>query len=240
MPAGFVIGAIGVGMSAASAAGAFSGSVDKPIPTGEELDALKAARQSYALGRKIQSPLDALSRQDLRYLGSDQALANAGSEGVNAMWRQAGPVGSGLYEAAAASGGPGSGRFWGQMGNGMAALDSGVRQANVQGRLGGLNQYLARQGQFLARRTNDLKTGMDTMTVGAAQAAANQNARIQAQVQSNIAANQAMGQLGGALTSFGMGMAGGIGGGAGGASGGPAPYQGNYVSSSAPAYYGPK
>ena len=94
-------------------------------------------------------------------------------------------------------------------------VDSGTRQANMQGRLSGMNQYLARQGQFLNRRTNDLQTGLATMSTGGAQAAANQNARIQAQIQNNIATSQAMGQVGGAMMSVGMAGMSMAGGGAG-------------------------
>jgi len=100
-------------------------------------------------------------------------------------------------------------------------VDAGVRGANMQGRLSGMNQYLARQGQFLNRRTNDLQTGLATMSTGGAQAAANQNARIQAQIQNNIATNQAMGQVGGAMMSVGMaGMCAGGGAGSGAGAGG--------------------
>lgn len=216
---GVGVSAIGTGISAASAAGAFNGSVDSPVPTGAEIAATKAARQSYALGRKIQAPLDQMSRDDLHYLQSKQALANAGSAGVNQVWQQ--PIGQGLYQTAATTGGPGSGRWWGQMGAGTAAVDARVKQANAQGRLSGLGQYVARQGQFLDRRTNDLKTGMDTMSLGAAQAAQNQAARIQSQIQNNAARSAAMSQLGGSVAGMGsgmMGIAGAMSGGVGAAS----------------------
>lgn len=212
--AALAVSAVGVGLSAASAAGAFSGSVDQRGPTPEEMSAARDAKKAYRLGREIQTPLDALAREDLKYLNSDQALANAGAAGVNQVWRQAGNMGQGLNAVAAASGGPGSGRWWGQAGQMASGLDSALQGAQLQGRIGGMNQAMARQGQFLGRRTNDLQTGLGGMTSGGAQAAANQNARIQAQIQNNIAANQAMGQLGGALTSVGMagvGMAGGMG-----------------------------
>lgn len=204
---GAIVGVAGLGMSAASAAGAFNGPVDKRYPTIEEMAARNDAKKTYKLGREIQAPLDALAREDLKYLGSDQAMANAGSAGVNQLWQQAGPqFGTGLQQAAAQSGGPGSGRHWSQLGQGTSALDAGVRQANLQGRLGGLNQYLARQGQFLGRRTNDLQTGMAGMTAGGAQGMQNQNARINAQVQNNIATSQAMSSVGGSMMGAGMGM----------------------------------
>lgn len=200
------VGAAGLGLSAASAAGAFNGPVEKRMPTPGEIEAGKEAQLTYQLGRKIQTPLDAMARDDLRYLGSNDAMSAAGGRGVNQMWQQAGQLGRGLQQSAAQSGGPGSGRFFGQLGQGASMIDAGVKGANMQGRLGGLNEYMARQGQFLNRRTNDLQTGLATMSTGGAQAAQNQNARIQAQINNNIATNQAMGQVGGSM--MGLGMAG--------------------------------
>ena len=227
---GAVVSVAGLGMSAASAAGAFSGPVEKRLPTPAEIEAGKEARAIYQLGRKIQVPLDQQARKDLQYLGSNKAMEAAGSQGVNQFWQQTGALGAGLQQSAAASGGPGSGRFFSQLGQGATMVDAGTRQANAQGRLGGMNQYLARQGQFLNRRTNDLQTGLATMSTGGAQAVQNQNARIQAQIQNNIATNQAMGQIGGSLMGLGMGAASaGLGAGgaaaAGGAAGAPTALQ---------------
>lgn len=251
--AGLGLMAVGTGVSVASSAGAFNGSVDKPTPTGEEMAAAKDARATYNLGRKIQSPLDALSRQDLRYLGSDQALANAGGQSVNQYWGQLGPLGQQLHQTAARSGGPGTGAFWSQLGQGTAGLDAGVRAANMQGRLGGMNQYLARQGQFLNRRTGDLQTGLGIMSMGGAQAQQAQQARIQAQINSNIATSQAMSSIGGSIAGLGSGMmsagmngggfsaGGGAGEGAGaaGAAGaGSSGLSGHYIGRYMPAYSG--
>lgn len=214
------VGAVGVGMSAAGAAGAFGGKVDAQGPTLEEMSAARDAKKAYQLGKQIQQPLDAQARSDLKYLGSDVALANAGSMGVNQFWQQLGPqFGAGLQSVAAQTGGPGSGRFWGTLGQGTSAIDAGILQANAQGRLGGLNQHLARTGQFLGRRVEDLNTGLGMMTSGGVQSQQNKQNRISAQVQNNIAANQAMGQLGGSLMGVGMSglsAAGGTGAGAGG------------------------
>jgi hypothetical protein len=63
---------------------------------------------------------------------------------------------------------------------------------------------MSRTGQFLGRRTADLKSGLNGMTSGGQQAAEAQASRIQSQVQNNIASNQAMGQLGGTIASVGM------------------------------------
>lgn len=200
------VGVAGLGVSAASAAGAFNGPVEKRLPTPGEIAAGKEAQAVYQIGRKIQAPLDRMAREDLQYLGSNAAMRNAGELGVDQMWQRTGQLGQGLQQEASRSGGPGSGRFFGQLGQGAAAIDSGVRQANLQGRMGGLNEYMARQGQFLNRRTNDLQTGLATMSTGGVQAAQNQNARIQAQVNNNIATNQAVGQVGGSM--MGVGLAG--------------------------------
>ena len=199
------IGAVGLGMSAAGAAGAFSSKVDQQGPTLEEMSAARDAKKVYRMGKEFQQPLDAMARSDLKYLGSNQAMGNAASQGVNQFWQQAGPqLGTGLQSVAAQSGGPGSGRFWNQMGQGTAMLDAGMRQANMQGRLGGLNQYLARNQQFLGRRVDDLNEGLGMMTSGGAQAQQNKQNRISAQVANNVAANQAAGQIGGSLMSVGM------------------------------------
>lgn len=214
--ASLAVGVAGLGMSAASAAGAFSSSVDQSGPTMAEQQAAKDARATYNLGRKIQVPLDAMARKDLAYLGSGQALDTAGGDGVNQFWRQLGPLGQQLAPYANASGGPGSGRWMNQLGQGAASLSNGLQAANVQGRIGGLNNYLARQGQFLGRRTNDLEVGLGTMTSGGAMAAQNQAATRQMQIQNNIAANQAMGQIGGTMVGLGMsGVSAGLGGAAG-------------------------
>ena len=199
------IGAVGLGMSAAGAAGAFSGKVDQQGPTPEEMSAARDAKKVYRLGKELQQPLDAMARNDLKYLSSNQAMDNAAGQGVNQFWQQAGPqLGTGLQSVAAQSGGPGSGRFWNQMGQGTAMLDAGMRQANMQGRLGGLNQYLAKSQQFLGRRVDDLNEGLGMMTSGGAQAQQNKQNRISAQVANNVAANQAAGQIGGSLMSVGM------------------------------------
>jgi len=70
----------GLGMSAAGAAGAFNGPVEKRMPTPGEIEAGKEARYAYQIGRKIQVPLDQQARSDLQYLGSDQAMDAAGKD----------------------------------------------------------------------------------------------------------------------------------------------------------------
>ena len=198
MPWGAVAGAvISAGMQGATASGAFDKNVPTAVPTRQEYEGVKAARDAYNVGRKIQQPLDALAREDLQYLGSNVGVANAGSQGVNQFWRQAGPIGQQLAPTATLAG-PGSGRFWGQMGQGANALGAGIREANVMGRLGGLNQYMARSGQFLTRRARDLDKGLGAMVTGGAQSAQNQMLTIQNQMANNAATAQAMGGLGGA------------------------------------------
>ena len=195
---------VGVGLSAASAAGAFSSPVDKWKPTPQEMEAVKWSNKTYDLGRQIQAPLDAMSRDDLTTMSTpgyyDRQAGAASNQYANQMY----PAVNNLVSNATASGGPGSGRFFDATGKGAALINGAMREGNVQGRIGGLTQSMSRTGQFLGRRTADLKSGLNGMTSGGAQAAEAQASRIQSQVQNNIASNQAMGQLGGTIASVGM------------------------------------
>lgn len=214
------VATVGVGLSAASAAGAFGGSVDSYEPTPEELAAASAAREVYGLGRQIQNPLDRQARRDLVEMRSPYMMA---SQAGLADSQAVGQLMPGLQQAQAqammTSGGPGSGRWAAGLGASSAMLDAARRQAQAQGRLGGVNQYLTRAGQYLDRRTQDLDLGLQGMTTGGKEAATALSNRIQAQVANKVAANQAMGQLGGSLIGAGMGMFGAAGNMAGGAAG---------------------
>ena len=222
---GLGVSAIGVGMSAASAAGAFNGKVDSWQPTMEERGTAKRSRQLFKFGQELQRPLDALAREDLKQLKSPAEFARQAGTATSQVMGQADPaIRAGLNQAAATSGGPGSGRFMAQLGTSGAALESGLTEANARGRMGALQGYMGRSGQYLDRMTNDLNTGMGLMESGATNAANRQAARINAQVSNNMARNQAMGQLGGSLIGLGMGgmnFGGGLGGigSAGGAAG---------------------
>lgn len=209
---------VGVGMSTASAAGAFGGKVDKWTPTPQEMEASKWATNVFNLGRQIQNPLDASSRNDLKFLDSPEALDMGQGLAVSNAAKQLYPEQEiNISNAAQSSGGPGSGRWWGSVWDAKTALNKGLTDSAVQGRLGAVNNYLTRTSQFLDRRTNDLNSGLGGMTTGGQQAADAQANRIQAQLTNKIAANQAMGQLGGTLTSVGMSGMGGFGGSSGGA-----------------------
>lgn len=207
--------AVGVGMSAASAAGAFNGKVDSWQPTMEERATAKRSKRLFKLGQELQRPLDELARADMKQLKSPAEFARQAGAATNQVMGQADPaIRAGLNQAAATSGGPGSGRFMAQLGTSGAALDSGLTEANARGRMGALQGYMGRSGQYLDRMTNDLNTGMGLMESGATNAANRQAARINAQVSNNMARNQAMGQLGGSLIGLGMGgmnFAGGMG-----------------------------
>ena len=206
---GLGVSAIGTGVSIASATGAFGGTPGKWAPTPEELAAARAAKQVNKLGQQIQKPLDSISRDDLGYLNSQNALDESGSMGVDQMWRNvASGFGNSMVPIAAASGGPGSGRWFDQMGLGANNVNNATMDSNVQGRVNGLNKYLGRTEQFLNRRTADLKAGLGAMTSGGQQAADAQAQRINAQIQNKAAANAAMGQIGGSLMSVGMGLSG--------------------------------
>lgn len=213
----------GLGLSAASAAGAFGGKVDKWAPTPQEMEAAKWATNTFNLGRRIQNPLDASSRQDLKYLESPEAMDQGQGLAVSNVASQLYPAQeANLQKVAASSGGPGSGRWWGSLWDSQSEINKGLTGAAVQGRLGALNNYVSRTGQFLDRRTTDLNSGLAGMTSGGQQAADAQANRIQAQLASKIAANQSMGQMGGALMSVGMAGMGGFGG-SGGSSGSAKP-----------------
>jgi hypothetical protein len=273
--AALAVSAVGVGMSAASAAGAFSSKVDSSGPTPEEIKAMELNRQAYEQGRFWQQQLDPMMNrrlnaerdylkqtnqrtselgQELRGLNDARYYDQAADRAVNQTWQGYPQALQGVQQTASRSGGPGSGAFMSRMGDLNIGMESAVRGANAQGRLGYLNEHSQMRGQMgqvlgqqLQRagsyrdqslsRFSDfqdrLTTGLGLVTGGGQNAAANQQARINAQVQNNIAANAAMGQIGGAMMSVGMsgmnafgGGAGGVGG-AVGAGGGSAP---GYVS----------
>lgn len=232
---------VGLGMSAAGAAGAFNGKVDSWQPTMEERGTAKRSKQLFKFGQELQRPLDALAREDLKQLKSPAAFAREAGTATSQVMGQADPaIRAGLNQAAATSGGPGSGRFMAQLGTSGAALESGLTEANARGRMGALQGYMGRSGQYLDRMTNDLNTGMGLMESGATNAANRQASRINAQVSNNMARNQAMGQLGGSLTSIGMmGMNFGGGMGAAGApAGGAQPSMAGAMNTSVGAPYG--
>lgn len=237
--ASLAVTAVGVGMSAAGAAGAFNGPVDAWQPTPEEQELAKRSERLFNFGRKLQRPLDALAKKDLQYMRSPAAFAREAGAATNQVMGQADPaIRAGLNQAAATSGGPGSGRFMAQMGTSSAALGSGLTEANARGRMSALQGYMGRSGQYLDRMTGDLNTGMSLMEQGATQSADRQASRINAQVSNNMARNQAMGQLGGSLTSvgmMGMSMAGGA---TGSAAGGAQPSMAGAMNPTVGAPYG--
>jgi hypothetical protein len=268
--AALAVSAVGVGMSAASAAGAFSSKVDNSGPTPEEIKAMELNRQAYEQGRFWQQQLDPMMnrrlkddlaylkqtdartgelRQELRGLNDSRYYQGAADRAVNQVWQGYPQALQGVQQTASRSGGPGSGAFMSRMGDLNIGMESAVRGASVQGRLGYLNemnqnrgrmgqvydQQLQRAGSYRDQslsRFSDfqdrLTTGLGLVTGGGQNAAANQQARINAQVQNNIAANQAMGQIGGSLTSVGMAGMGAFGGGTAGQGSGAGGFGGPY------------
>lgn len=205
--AGVAVGvaAVGVGISGLSAGGVFNGKVDKWQPTQQELDATAQSRKLFKFGQDLQRPVDALSREDIQRLRSPGQQAMQGGAATSAVMDQAAPVINGALERTAVeSGGPGSGRWFAQLGTAGGELNSGLRSANAAGRLGAVQSATGRAGQYLDRMTGDVQTGMGLMEQAAGQAANRQADRINAQVQNNMARNQAMGQLGGAMLNMGM------------------------------------
>lgn len=218
MPFGSIMGIVGAGLSAASAAGAFNGRVDSAGPTPEELEAAYISRKVFNFGHKIQKRMDSLAKGDLATLKSNEQTDLQEGNAVNNVMRGSSPaMMASLSRSAASSGGPGSGRFAATLGTNGAKIGADVTTAKAGGRVGAIGDYLTRSGQFVDRKTQDLGTGMSLVQGGADAAASRQAARIGAQVQNNIATNKAMGQIGGALTSIGMSGMGMAGGGIGGA-----------------------
>lgn len=218
MPFGAIVGALGVGgtiaagtgiigmgLSAASAAGAFNGPVDSRGPTPEELEATKLSKKVFKFSENLQKPIDALARKDLNTLKSpSQANLQEGTAVNAAMGADSPALERSLSDAATGSGGPGSGRFAARLGTAGAQLGSDVTKAKASGRITAIQDYLARSGQYVDRKSNDLETGMGLVQSGGDAAASRQAARIGAQVQRNIGTNQAIGQLGGSMMSLGM------------------------------------
>lgn len=251
--------AVGVGMSAASAAGAFNGPVDSYGPTQEELKARGINDQVFRQGQEWQKQLDPISwnrvdqglantiqqgtylqqyqnrlgglKKELNTLGGQKFYQDAANRSVNQAWQQM-PNTNQLAAASARSGGPGSGQFFAGLGSATTGMDAAVRGANLQGRMGYLDQYNKRRGQYgqqldrfgqrldafgaglqnYANQTEGMfgqyqdriGQGLDMVNRGAGQAADSQSRRIQAQVANNVATGQAMGQLGGSMMSAGM------------------------------------
>ena len=205
--------AVGVGLSAAGAAGAFDGKVDKFEPTPEELEAAKRSRELFEFGQRLQRGSDQTARKDLATLKSAGEFNRKRGEGASVAVGQITPtLQAGLSEAGRSSGGPGSGRWASQLGVTGAMLDAAKREGATRGGNEALRGYIGRRGQYLERLTGDVETGMNLMEQGAQSAQQRQAERINAQVNQNLARGQAVGQIGGALTSVGMAGLGGVGG----------------------------
>lgn len=202
------VGAAGLGMSAASAAGAFNGPVDKWTPTPQEMEAAKWSKNVFGLGQSLQAPLDAAAKKSLSQLGSNTGLGMSADAAVNSTWANGGDVMGAPSVVAARSGGPGSGQFWGQLWEDKANLNRGLYGADVSGRMAGLNQYLTSTNQYLGRKAGTLGSGLNAMTTGGQQAAQAQADRINAQIAQNVATTSAMSGLGNTMMGVGMGMGG--------------------------------
>jgi hypothetical protein len=168
MPFGAVMAVAGLGMSAAGAAGAFSGPVDNWGPTPEEIKASEVNRQAYEQGRFWQQQLDPVVNrrlkddltdlkqtnqrtdeleQELSGLNADANYQGAGDRAVNQAWQGYPEEAQGVMQTATQSGGPGSGAFVSRMGGLTLGMRATTRGANAQGRLGYLGEYGRRRGQ---------------------------------------------------------------------------------------------
>ena len=173
---GAITAVAGLGMSAASAAGAFNSKVDSFGPTNEELAAAKYNQQVFDQGQQWQKQLDPvyLDRLDkglesamqqaaylkgyqgrltglgreLKGLDSQQNYQAAANRAVNQTWSGFPQAQQQMSQIAARSGGPGSGQFLSQLGALAGGADNAVHGANAQGRLGFLNEVNARRGQY--------------------------------------------------------------------------------------------
>lgn len=249
----------GIGLSAASAAGAFNSPVDAYGPTQEELKAQGINDQVFRQGQEWQKQLDPISwnrldqglantiqqgaylqqyqnrlgglKRELNTLGNQNFYQDAANRSVNQAWQQM-PNMDKVVAASARSGGPGSGQFFAGLGAMTNSMDAAVKGANLQGRMGYLDQYNKRRGQYgqqldqfgqrldafgaglqnyanqaegmFGQYQDRIGQGLDMVNRGAGQAADSQSRRIQAQVANNVATGQAMGQIGGSLMSVGM------------------------------------
>lgn len=205
--AALAVGTVGIGLSSASAAGAFNKPVDKWVPTPQEMEAARRSREVFGLSQDLQRPLDALTRKDLEYLKSPAGFEQAAGAGVNDFFHGK-DINAPIASAAASSGGPGSGRWWGSLYDTKAGLNGGLYEANVSGRMTGLNKAITGTNQFLGRRVGDLNAGLSAETSGGQQAAQAQADRINAQIARNVATSSAMSGLGNTMIGAASGLAG--------------------------------
>ena len=173
---GAITAVAGLGMSAASAAGAFNSKVDSFGPTQEELNAAKYNQRVFEQGQQWQKQLDPvyLDRLDkglesaiqqaaylkgyqgrltglgreLKGLDSQQNYQGAANRAVNQVWDGFPQAQQQVVQGAARTGGPGSGAYFSQLANLAGGADNAVRNASVQGRMNYLNEVNARRGQY--------------------------------------------------------------------------------------------
>lgn len=158
------VAVVGVGLTAASAAGAFNNKVDPMQTTGEEATAARYNKQVFEQGQQFQQRLDPLYlnrldkdlertvmgaadigqygkrlsglKRELGELNSGQRFQAAADQSVNQAWANIPDAG----QNAARRGGAGSGQFFAGLGTQGNAMDAAMKGANVGGRLGWLNE----------------------------------------------------------------------------------------------------
>lgn len=100
------------------------------------------------MGMNAQDRQNQANRRDLKALDSQGMYQAAANRGVSQAMAQMYPqLQQSMMGSAARSGGPGSGAFFAANQAGTAALGSGLSQANLQGRMGNLGEYLNRWQQ---------------------------------------------------------------------------------------------
>ena len=245
---------INIGMSAASAAGAFSDTPEAMSQTPEEANALKYNTQVFRQGQDWQKQLDPIywnrldqglastiqqgnylkqyqdrlsgTKRELNTLSGQNFYQDAANRSVNQAWQQM-PNTNQLAAASARSGGPGSGQFFAGLGSTTTGMDAAVRGANLQGRMGYLDQYNKRRGQYgqqldqfgqrldafgsglqnyanaaegmFGQYADRIQGGLSLMNRGAEQAVDSRDARINATLANNAARNQGIGNMTGAI-----------------------------------------
>lgn len=161
------VAVVGVGLTAASAAGAFNQKVDPMQTTGEEATAARYNKQVFEQGQAFQKQLDPLYlnrldkdlertvmgaadigqygkrlsglKRELGELNSGQRFQAAADQSVNQAWANI-PDAALRLRSGNGQGQVGSGQFFAGLGTQGNAMASAVKGANVGGRLGWLNE----------------------------------------------------------------------------------------------------
>ena len=203
--------------------------------TPQEIRAAKDSKKVFKQSQDIQDKMNELSEKALgiqrtglgnqtNWLKSvdsqgqyDKAAGMARSKVMDQVMPQ---LTAGVQTTASGSGGPGSGRTIGAMGEAAGGLDAAMLNADTQGRVNNLGDWLTRKAQFAANTgkfasanqallntyTSALNNGLNLEATGAQEAAVNQQNYNNWQTQNNMAAAQGVGSITGVLGKFVAGL----------------------------------